>query len=586
MRKALFLLLILMTTACVPLAAPESPEPSPSEPVLEDSFFFGRAFLDTNQNGEVDSADRPLQGATFTARDAQGASGGGKTDADGHASAWWPGKTRYPVELRMEPPEGSAYQPVGSNPVILTEGSTAEFLFTDPAAGDPPAAPADQESTPASAADRLSQYRLTATLDYDRHHLAVEQEIDYFNRTGETISDHLLLMVEPAFYPGVFKLNSLSLNRGAAVEDLTWDGTQLKVPLDQPLPPGESAQLSIAYELNLPNPQPSPDIRPIPFGYSERQTNLVDWYPFIPPYIPGSGWLAHRQGYFGEHLAYEIADFEVSIRLAGGRSDLVIAASAPAEADGEWHHYRLEKARNFVWSVSHQYQVLTGKAGAVTVQSYAFPFDVRANQAALDTTIAALELFSELFGPYPRQMLTVVEADFLDGMEYDGLYFLSDGFYNLYQGTQSEYLVAIAAHETAHQWWYGLVGNDQAQEPWLDEALATYSERLYYEHLHPDALPWWWAYRVEYYEPSGWVDGSIYNLGGYRAYRDAVYLNGAVFLEELRELTGDDAFFAFLKDYAAAYAGELATADDFFSTLRRHSQADITPVLDKFFQNR
>src|SRR5690606_2686382 len=139
-------------------------------------------------------------------------------------------------------------------------------------------------------------------------------------------------------------------------------------------------------------------VRPIPFGYSERQTNLVDWYPFIPPYIPGSGWLAHRQGHFGEHLAYEIADFEVNIRLAGGHDDLVVAASAPAQSDGAWQRYRLEEARNFVGSVSHQYQVLTGKAGTVTVHSDAFPFDARANQAALDTTLAALELYSELFG--------------------------------------------------------------------------------------------------------------------------------------------------------------------------------------------
>jgi aminopeptidase N len=99
------------------------------------------------------------------------------------------------------------------------------------------------------------------------------------------------------------------------------------------------------------------------------------------------------------------------------------------------------------------------------------------------------------------------------------------------------------------------VGNDQAEEPWLDEALATYSERLFYERTYPEALDWWWAYRVNYYEPRGWVDGSIYNPEGYRAYRDAVYLNGATFLEELRQQVGEAAFFAFLQDYTARYAG-------------------------------
>ena len=170
-------------------------------------------------------------------------------------------------------------------------------------------------------------------------------------------------------------------------------------------------------------------------------------------------------------------------------------------------------------------------------------------------------------------------------MEYEGLYFLSDGFYNLYQGQPGEYLVAIAAHETAHQWWYALVGNDQALEPWLDEALCTYSERLFYEYTYPEALDWWWAYRINYYDPKGWVDGSIYNPDGYRAYRDAVYLNGALFLEDLRKQIGDTVFMAFLKDYARQEAHRIATTQDFFSILKEHTQEDIQPLVKQYFSN-
>jgi aminopeptidase N len=171
-------------------------------------------------------------------------------------------------------------------------------------------------------------------------------------------------------------------------------------------------------------------------------------------------------------------------------------------------------------------------------------------------------------------------------MEYDGLYFLSNGFYNLYQGQLGEYLIAIAAHETAHQWFYASVGNDQALDPWLDEALCTYQERLYYERLHPEALDWWWAYRVNYYDPRGWVDGSIYNPEGYRAYRDAVYLNGAVFLDDLRTLIGDEAFFDFLKDYHTQNTGKIATGDLFFEILAQHTQEDLTPLVSQYFKDR
>jgi len=100
----------------------------------------------------------------------------------------------------------------------------------------------------------------------------------------------------------------------------------------------------------------------------------------------------------------------------------------------------------------------------------------------------ALPLYSRLWGSYPHPMFTGVQADFLDGMEYDGLYFLSTDYYNWHKDSQEDFLVALAAHETAHQWFSALVGNDQALQPWLDEALCTYSEVLYYENLYPQAL--------------------------------------------------------------------------------------------------
>ncbi len=293
-----------------------------------------------------------------------------------------------------------------------------------------------------------TQYNLTAELNYDQHHLAVTEQITYTNHTSETLND-LVLMVDPMYYPGAFKLNSLAWADGQPVENSTTETGQLHLPLRQPLPAGASLGLSLNYELNLPSPTPDPQTRPVPFGYTTKQTNLVDWYPFVAPYVPGKGWLAHPAGYFGEHLVYEDSDFRVNVRLLGGRQDLTVAASAPAVMDGDWRRYQFNSARNFVWSVSHDYQVASEKVGDVTVMSYFFPIHPTAGQAALKTTAQALALYSQLYGPYRHTTLTVVEADFLDGMEYDGLYFLSNGFYNLYQGQPGDYLVSIAAHETS-----------------------------------------------------------------------------------------------------------------------------------------
>jgi hypothetical protein len=119
------------------------------------------------------------------------------------------------------------------------------------------------------------------------------------------------------------------------------------------------------------------------------------------------------------------------VRIRDERPEMVVAASAGGQ-DGEWRRYR--HPRSFAWSVSPEYQVFETAVGGTRVISYAFSFHASAGEAVLKTTSEALALYSELYGAYPRPLLSVVEADFLDGMEYDGLYFLSNGFYNLYQG--------------------------------------------------------------------------------------------------------------------------------------------------------
>jgi len=107
--------------------------------------------------------------------------------------------------------------------------------------------------------------------------------------------------------------------------------------------------------------------------------------------------------------------------------------------------------------------------------------------------------------------------------------------------------------------------------------------------LHPEALDWWWNYRINYYNPRGWVDTSVYNPQGdaqpYAAYRAAVYFNGAVFLEELRQTIGDPAFFTFLQQYVEQSSKILITGAQFFELLNPTSSPDLQAVLEKYFSS-
>jgi Peptidase family M1 domain len=437
-----------------------------------------------------------------------------------------------------------------------------------------------------------AQYDLEAVFDYYAHSLAVTETITYTNLTTETIPD-LVLVVEANRWTGSYNMTSLAWNTGEAVQGYDLQEAELHISLPQPLQPDEQLGLKVVYQLDLPEiPAPSEVSRPVPYGYSERQTNIVDWYPYVPPYIPATGWLVHPKWWFGEHQVLDVADFQVELTLSQPVPDLVIAASAPAEGSGDGYIYHLQAARSFALSASTQYLVQSIQVGNVTVNSYSFPYDKAGGEQVLQDTAQALELYDRLLAPYPHQTLSAVEADFLDGMEYDGLYFLSRGFYNLYDGTPQGYLTFIAAHETAHQWWYGLVGNDQALEPWLDEAMCTYMEHIYYENMYPDyttssgqsLVDWWWYYRVNFYDPNGWINGSIYDYSLFRPYRDAVYLNGAKFLQDLRTLIGDQAFFAFLKDYAIQNEHRIASANDFFDILKNHTDKSFDDLISSYFK--
>ncbi len=464
---------------------------------------------------------------------------------------------------------------------------TPTVTFT-PAPSPTPAPSMEPGQPDAQLLQARPQYKLDVDFSFAERYGKVTEEIQYTNRSGDALPE-LRLMVELFAYKGLFSFTGLWWQDGTKIEDASWEDIQLRIPLRQPLEPGQSVGLKVTYEFRLPAQSTLGGERPLPIGYTGRQANLVDWYPFIPPYRSGTGWLAHPPAYYGEHLVSDLADFEVNLRLLDQRSDLVVAASAPEQKEGEWLRYKQAAVRSFALSVGDEYQTQSAQVGDITITSYYFPLNLKAGKQALQTTVEAVKLYQDLFGPYPHKTLAVVEADFFDGMEYDGLYFLSRAFYNIYAGTPDEYLVAIAAHETAHQWFFALVGNDQANEPWLDEALATYCERLYYEHYTPKSLEWWWYYRINYDKPSGWVDTSVYNPQGnlqtYQDYRNAVYLNGAHFIEDLRRTVGDEIFFAFLKDYVAKYSGQIALSSDFFALLAKHTKADITPIKQKYFMH-
>jgi hypothetical protein len=485
-----------------------------------------------------------------------------------------------PTLTPFQPGEASP-APTWPIPLSATPNPTAVPTLTathaPPTSTVMPASPAEAPDTSHLTPDTIT-YNINALWDYAGRSLTVAQEITYPNRSGETLST-ILLAVNPNLWRGTFALTSLTVN-DQPVNNHSLSGQTLTLPLPAPLASGESLRIGLKYNLALPYSSGTYQN----FGYTARQTNLIDWFPFIPPYFPGQGWILSEPWTYGENFAYPLADFYIGVTFADANPPTV-AASAPIFEQGNTLRYVHKGARTFTLSASYDFQVSSSEENGITVTSYYFPEHYNGGQRILQETQAAIRTYQRAFGPYPHTSLAIVETDLNDGLESDGLYFLASSFYAKYDGTAANDLVMIGIHEVAHQWWFGGVSNDQALEPWLDEALCTYAEHIFYEENYPSLLNWWYNVRIRYYDPSGYADTRIYNTGSFRAYVNAVYLRGALFLDALRSRIGDEAFFTFLRDYYARHRGRIATADTFFAVLADHT-ANADDLIRTYFYYR
>jgi hypothetical protein len=430
--------------------------------------------------------------------------------------------------------------------------------------------------------------QLDATYNDVQKTMQVREVIEYTNNSKAALPRLVLAIDINRYYLG-FSLESVEVGEVSLTDQITLSDVRLEIPLPEPLESGQTISIVMVFSSVLPPiPEAVDGAKPQVFGYTQRQVNLVDWYPYIVPYQEDSGWQLHEPTYFGEYLVYDQIDFIVDLHISNSDQTWVVAASSPElnspSSTGDFH-YELSHARNFVFSFSPFYQVQRQIVGGVEILSYHFPVDRLAGEMAFNNTIEAYQLYSDLYGVLEQPSMSLVEADFLDGMEFQGLYFLSKGFYNLYDGTVKGYLTMIAVHETAHQWWYASVADDQEADPWLDEAFATYSERLYYEHFYPDLVDWWWAYRVTFYQPAGKIDQPVESYPGFTPYRNAVYLRGAQFLEAVRIKLGDEDFFALIKDYAQVNAGKIVSADDFLGRIQVVTGVDPYTEFENFLTN-
>jgi aminopeptidase N len=172
-------------------------------------------------------------------------------------------------------------------------------------------------------------------------------------------------------------------------------------------------------------------------------------------------------------------------------------------------------------------------------------------------TVQAVKSYEKRIGLYPYNELDLVETPTTaGGIEYPGLIVVAEDLYK----DNATFQEGATAHEAAHQWWYSLVGNDQVDEPWLDEALAQFTTALYYQDVYgpsgytgdatQDLLKRY--LRVKGTEDDKRGDLPVAAYSGLQ-YGAIVYGKAALFFDAVRQQIGDDKTNAWMQAYFNAH---------------------------------
>jgi len=431
---------------------------------------------------------------------------------------------------------------------------------------------------PLSPAAGRPRYRFEVVADPQAHTLRVKQQAALAD-PARLATGELVFNVPANGVPGVFTLTRTGLAGQTQPPTATLAETTLRLRLPDDTATTPAVTACLEYTLRLP-PAGGEGISAVhALGWSAQGMIAGYWYPVLAPFR--SDWLLTPYHPVGDPIVYETADYEATIRAPSPYR--VVGAGVRGMQEGVWR-LELSRARGVAFSITDRLIVSQAEAAGIPVRVYHLPEHAAAAQAVLRAVREALPLFAQTYGPYPYAEFAIIEAAQFGGMEYSALITFSRDWFADYQPPAADadfgadLLVRFVVHELGHQWWYGAVGNDQAHEPWLDEALARYGETLYYETLHPTHLAWWEA-------PSQGmatqpINQPIYRFADTTAYVQAVYVSGTRFLLDVRKLMGPPAFTAALQEYRRRYEDRLATEADLLAVLRDR----LGPALDKLLR--
>lgn len=360
----------------------------------------------------------------------------------------------------------------------------------------------------------------------------------------------------------------------------------LKIWLDKELKKGESLKVLIQFNLKLPNGFSR-------LGYSDDVYCFANWYPVLSMYDSNSSkWNENVFYPIGESNYSEIGDYDVNIKVP--KSFVVVSTGKEKEVlvneENKIVNLKAKDVRDFSIMMSPYFKSLSEYIDGIKINSYYIEKNNMTNETTakniLNTSVNAVKFFNCNFGKYPYEELDIIETCYEGGaMEYPQLIQMPR------YSSENIFIEETAVHEVAHQWWYVAVGNDEFNEPFLDESLTSFSTAYYFEkalgEYSRDAVIRSLRYKFTIAYENGMKNinfpscgSSVDKFENDFLYNMALYKTGALIFEDLRRMVGESRFLEILQAYFKEYKFANASIKDLLNVIEKKCGKSIKKYIE------
>ena len=436
-------------------------------------------------------------------------------------------------------------------------------------------------------------YDLDITVDYDAGSYNGVLTVDIPNASTDPFSE-IFFRLYPndhgLYGDATIAIHNVTIQSGSLPFATYLDDTILMVPLPEALQPGDSTRMTIAFSGKAAQWEDD-GASFIKSGYgiltkTPSTLTLTSFYPHVAVYSE-EGWSLDPSTGFGDQLMGDAADYSVTLTIPSSLTAATSGRIVESVEDGEWTTHRVEapQARDVSIVLFEDYVVTESTAGDIAVRAWTSQAHAFAGKRMARVSAESLAFLEARVGPSPYSEIDLVEVPLqrAAGVEFSGLILVSSEYA---AQPNSTFFYVIIAHEIVHQWFYGGVGNDLSEDPWLDESLATFlSYDILEGVLGPGTADSLFDAARDIYTsakqraPGLSISSPRYAFPDSATYSSFVYSGGAAFLDDVRLEIGDEQFYLAMRDYYNDFFGKIATPRDLISAFVERCSCTLDDVL-------